>query len=1017
MLKKSKFLSICIFSLMTLTCLVGCNEKTNSSNPSNSNLGSNSSISSVDFLALTRRITYAKDNYLTEDNKDVYTEESYNALQSAVEEGEALLNKVNVTQKEVDDAVQKINGAIANLVSLIKPDKTLTVIRNFLDQVQGNYTLTVKDYYAEGATTSSPITYTIQSNQKAIYDEGKQEGYIAFDGYIHDFIYDENQKIKVGRVHLGEEQRPSVYLDETRLSSIINQIGISEAFTSIGLMYSFFEKVDGEKYYKTTSTTYFDLTLDLLNNRYQSYDGLNGQLSTMTMELSNDNVLNYKLYGQDMNDLWFDLTISNVGTTEIKDLESFLSNNSTYTSTYNPHEIAKKIVDSAKDEAYGLKFNVYSNKEGKPTQDPNYTISYKYDTNGSQYWLSSTGDGLIKSGNETKKITYQDNLLTIHETANYQIADIDILTKVIAQYESFTYMNKTDDYYYDIENENESEIKTALYRFFQLEKYSELADKNYFGESPSKIEIEDISAISITENDYNQFVLNVFQKTNKGAYGLIIRAILIDYQQVVIEELENAATIAKAELSNYYATIDVIKNDNQKYTDASFKVFSIAKEKAKEILEDQNASIQNINEILLVLKNRTAELQLASEVFDENGEEKIENFLDQYSNYQTSYQMKVTENNITKTYIAKYNQYFYCIEDNIGYIIADKMVHTFHLNDSKIVIDELYLNQYGATLNQIARIASYFGNYSALAGIEEYIDDLVPPYMARIHNSNKYFTTNIDYLSFIPNIDTTNIIGYSIELIDDSSMTIETYKSTSLSLSNKDFNTYENASMNRGEVQSTIQITSISQVKNDTLDSFMSSTDHLISIEEMLEKFENLPTSYTIQIDHEDYAIVGNHYYLNVKTNEFYAFINGKVNRYQFNPDFDYTQGETPYTLLEEGVKIDGIQATSLEEVVGSLNCLTSLTSTDLSNNVDESISNVYYTLNQEKITLLLKHLNINSENVKNIKITLSGDGSIRIIDWSSTYSINAKYSIIESVDEMTDIMISNIIKMESGEF
>ena len=73
--------------------------------------------------------------------------------------------------------------------------------------------------------------------------------------------------------------------------------------------------------------------------------------------------------------------------------------------------------------------------------------------------------------------------------------------------------------------------------------------------------------------------------------------------------------------------------------------------------------------------------------------------------------------------------------------------------------------------------------------------------------------------------------------------------------------------------------------------------------------------------------------------------------------------------------------------------------------------------MNQEKITLLLKHLNINSENVKNIKITLSGDGSIRIIDWSSTYSINAKYSIIESVDEMTDIMISNIIKMESGEF
>ena len=74
-----------------------------------------------------------------------------------------LLEKANVTQKEVDDAVEKINNAINNLISLVKPDKTLTEIGNFLDQVQGNYTLTVKDYYAK-KETSSFETYTILSN-------------------------------------------------------------------------------------------------------------------------------------------------------------------------------------------------------------------------------------------------------------------------------------------------------------------------------------------------------------------------------------------------------------------------------------------------------------------------------------------------------------------------------------------------------------------------------------------------------------------------------------------------------------------------------------------------------------------------------------------------------------------------------------------------------------------------------------------------------------------------------------
>ena len=317
MLKNKVIIPLTALMILSICSITSCNNNTSSSSSSSSNT---SSVVELNYLALTRRIEYVKNNYLTEEKKSLYTAESIKILENAVKEGESLVNNAK-TQQEIDDAVIKINNAIDNLISNINPDKTLDEIGEFLDNCDGNYTLKVNDYYKNNNET--PISYTIKSTDKAIYDVEKNEGFIKFDGYVHNFNYVDNN-FSLGRVHLGESQSPALYLTENRLSDVVSQLGVSEPFTSFGLsVYSGFKQVPGQKYYITDSTTYFDLTLDLINNRYQSYDGFNGLLQSMTLELTNDNVLFMRLYGNDLTDLKFELEFSSFNTTSIDGVDEY----------------------------------------------------------------------------------------------------------------------------------------------------------------------------------------------------------------------------------------------------------------------------------------------------------------------------------------------------------------------------------------------------------------------------------------------------------------------------------------------------------------------------------------------------------------------------------------------------------------------------------------------------------------------------------------------------------------------
>ena len=220
MLKNKVIIPLTALMILSICSITSCNNNTSSSSSSSSNT---SSVVELNYLALTRRIEYVKNNYLTEEKKSLYTAESIKILENAVKEGESLVNNAK-TQQEIDD------------------------------------TLKVNDYYKNNNET--PISYTIKSTDKAIYDVEKNEGFIKFDGYVHNFNYVDNN-FSLGRVHLGESQSPTLYLTENRLSDVVSQLGVSEPFTSFGLsVYSGFKQVPGQKYYITDSTTYFDLTLN-----------------------------------------------------------------------------------------------------------------------------------------------------------------------------------------------------------------------------------------------------------------------------------------------------------------------------------------------------------------------------------------------------------------------------------------------------------------------------------------------------------------------------------------------------------------------------------------------------------------------------------------------------------------------------------------------------------------------------------------------------------------------------------
>ena len=121
------------------------------------------------------------------------------------------------------------------------------------------------------------------------------------------------------------------------------------------------------------------------------------------------------------------------------------------------------------------------------------------------------------------------------------------------------------------------------------------------------------------------------------------------------------------------------------------------------------------------------------------------------------------------------------------------------------------------------------------------------------------------------------------------------------------------------------------------------------------------------------------------------------------------------------GIKVNGVEATSIAQITGTLNGLKSLTENDITLPIDEDTNlntkRYYYELNSEKTGDIVKILDIDSDSLGSLCVSYNSKGEIVIVNYESDYYIESYYTLSTEYDEMTDIMLNNIISMLNNEF
>ena len=65
----------------------------------------------------------------------------------------------------------------------------------------------------------------------------------------------------------------------------------------------------------------------------------------------------------------------------------------------------------------------------------------------------------------------------------------------------------------------------------------------------------------------------------------------------------------------------------------------------------------------------------------------------------------------------------------------------------------------------------------------------------------------------------------------------------------------------------------------------------------------------------------------------------------------------------------------------------------------------------------MIKILNIDEDDLGSLYVSINSNGDIAIANFVSDYYIGGYYVLSNDYDEMTDVMLTNIIAMENGEF
>ena len=901
-MKKVK-MTISSLALLTLGfALSGC-QPGSSSSLLPSSLSSSSTSSSqvaVDREALRRRLEFVEDNFL--DQASLYTEESYQALLQAYQTAKNVYELEDVTQAEVDQALQQLNAAIEALDPLVQPSSGIDEILDYVDSAAGNYTIAFEDYMGE-----TPSRYTYYLDGEGFYDEERNFGITQFGNYMHAYSI-EGDEVKMDRAVLAERLLPSYLLTPERLTSVIQVIGKSEQFSGFGLdIYGFFATVPNESYYVLDNVNYYEWFLGLTYGRYTiSSDEAAGLFSKATLELQGDSLVGQLFDNDDR--LAFRFTVSDAAETTIAALEQYKAGHSEYVANpdYDPSSRLLALQETFADGNYGIEMDLYSNREGRSDQEPDLTVTHRYNPSGSTYLVNSLGKGLLLTDQGTRAVTLEGDGYVLGAESEKDLSKVDLFSTLLSDPLGLVLRKDTDEYFLDLDGEDA--LKEALSTVFFIEDYLSWASEGKYGGTPTYSTSFD--AVSISVNAENFLTLTLWNGDK-----MIARGVLRQENDVVLPIFEEE----QSSLEALYRSVEDVTNSDRRFTEESYAQFDVVREAARNYLETTEGGKEE--DYCVPLDNAFQGLEPVGFQADEAMEDKVTTYVqetiytDEYSSTSNAYRMNVFKDGKTDSYVIT-SKYVLNETTGEGMLVTDSAVYEFILSEGQVHLTAPVLHESGYQYNYLSRAFDYLQNISII-GIE--------PTFLRMNNSSAVYTDEEGFVQFVPGVE--GVTGVSLFLEGDvlkgnayATLDVTLPETPSLSL-------HEINYLKRKEVAS-FEITT-ENATNEILEQTLSSSA-IVEKEAILEKTSSLPD--VLAIDERisgRRTIVSSTFSYDV-TSGIVTAENSTGQVAQFTLESDASTG-MPFTILHNPLLDEGEPVMGLETIAGDLFDLRNVTEADLS--------------------------------------------------------------------------------------
>lgn len=413
--------------------------------------------SSVDKTDLSTRIEYVEANYASNDD-ETYTEDSYSALTEALAAAKSVNSDEKATQEKVDEALKNLNDAIDGLQKTFERAYNIDYLSEFVADIAFNYTLNVTDY-----RTETPKEYKSYYTDGARYYENTETGLVSYDGYVHSWTYDEDNVV-MGRVYFKSDATPMVYLYGDEMSRIIRSLGNVEEYEIWGS--ASFANLKNTNVYVSTEEVYIETFFEVATGEQINDEiaGLFGGVSLEILQQDETETLKVTLYGEHYLDPVIVYTVTEIGETSLDKVTEYVEQNPEYTTSV----AVTDLLDYFYDEYWwedAVQFAVYT--QGMDT--PDYTVTaVDLDNN---YWYSTKSNKALINLSAAKLTEAQlaEGKLTFGQEASFNKYAVSFYTYVIEKRENYINLAGTDEYFIDLTAN--STVRDFVIRFFDVDVY------------------------------------------------------------------------------------------------------------------------------------------------------------------------------------------------------------------------------------------------------------------------------------------------------------------------------------------------------------------------------------------------------------------------------------------------------------------------------------------------------------------------------------------------------------------